>query len=127
MHPHHIDTQSGSRPEEGKTPVLRLVAWETTRNCNLNCVHCRAAATRVPYSGELDTPAALRTLRRIVDTFHDHAEADDAMWRMIELAVDTRDYPRAGDLCDEFVTLFPHSALLGKVRDCRRNIERYIW
>ena len=65
MHPHHIKTQSGSRPEEGKTPVLRLVAWETTRNCNLNCVHCRAAATRGPYSGELDTPAALRLLDQI--------------------------------------------------------------
>jgi MoaA/NifB/PqqE/SkfB family radical SAM enzyme len=65
MHPHHIDTRSGSRPEEGKTPELRLVAWETTRNCNLNCVHCRAAATRGPYSGELDTPAALRLLDQI--------------------------------------------------------------
>ncbi len=23
---------------------LRLVAWEATRECNLNCVHCRARA-----------------------------------------------------------------------------------
>jgi len=65
MDPHSIDTQSGSQPEEGKTPVLRLVAWETTRNCNLNCVHCRAAATRGPYGGELDTPSALRLLDQI--------------------------------------------------------------
>ena len=48
-----------------KQPVLRLVAWETTRNCNLNCMHCRAAATRGPYSGELETPAALRLLDQI--------------------------------------------------------------
>jgi heme b synthase len=41
------------------------VAWETTRNCNLNCIHCRAAATRGPYSGELETAAALRLLDQI--------------------------------------------------------------
>jgi heme b synthase len=33
--------------------TLRMVAWEITRNCNLNCIHCRAAATRGPYKGEL--------------------------------------------------------------------------
>jgi AdoMet-dependent heme synthase len=32
---------------------LRMVAWELTRNCNLNCLHCRAAATKGPYDGEL--------------------------------------------------------------------------
>ncbi|HBA53168.1 MAG TPA: radical SAM/SPASM domain-containing protein, partial [Syntrophorhabdus aromaticivorans] len=32
---------------------LRMVAWELTRNCNLNCIHCRAAASRGPYEGEL--------------------------------------------------------------------------
>ncbi|MFH1528134.1 MAG: radical SAM/SPASM domain-containing protein, partial [Bacteroidota bacterium] len=34
---------------------LRLVAWELTRRCNLNCVHCRAGSERGPYPGELDT------------------------------------------------------------------------
>jgi MoaA/NifB/PqqE/SkfB family radical SAM enzyme len=42
-------------PAHGKGNTLRLVAWETTRNCNLSCVHCRAAATNGPYAGELDT------------------------------------------------------------------------
>lgn len=44
---------------------LRLVAWEITRNCNLACVHCRAAATSGPYTGELDTEAALGLLEQI--------------------------------------------------------------
>jgi heme b synthase len=43
----------------------RLVAWETTRNCNLACVHCRASATCGPYSGELDTRAAFSLLDQI--------------------------------------------------------------
>ncbi|MCX5810187.1 MAG: radical SAM protein [Proteobacteria bacterium] len=34
---------------------LRMVAWELTRNCNLNCIHCRAAATLGPHTGELST------------------------------------------------------------------------
>ncbi len=46
---------------------LRLVAWETTRNCNLSCVHCRAAATCGPYTGELDTETSFRLLDRIAE------------------------------------------------------------
>ncbi len=44
---------------------LRLVAWEITRNCNLNCVHCRAAATMGPYEGELETAACRKLLDEI--------------------------------------------------------------
>jgi heme b synthase len=36
-------------------PELRMIAWELTRSCNLNCLHCRAAAARAPYEGELTT------------------------------------------------------------------------
>jgi len=44
---------------------LRLVAWEITRSCNLNCVHCRAAAERGPYAGELSTARCLKLLEEI--------------------------------------------------------------
>ena len=50
---------------EKKESTLRLVAWETTRNCNLTCVHCRASATKGPYAGELDTQASFRLLDQI--------------------------------------------------------------
>jgi heme b synthase len=53
---------SHGRPQEAR---LRLVAWEITRNCNLSCVHCRAAATHGPYEGELDTAACRRLLDEI--------------------------------------------------------------
>jgi AdoMet-dependent heme synthase len=64
------DLKQTPGPHAGKTPenaVLRLVAWETTRNCNLSCIHCRAAATRGPYTGELDTPACLTLLDQIAE------------------------------------------------------------
>ena len=48
-----------------KRNELRLVAWEMTRSCNLNCVHCRAAAERGPYPGELDTEKCLEILHQI--------------------------------------------------------------
>jgi AdoMet-dependent heme synthase len=32
---------------------LRLVAWETTRRCHLQCQHCRGAARDEKYEGEL--------------------------------------------------------------------------
>ncbi|MBW2093612.1 MAG: heme b synthase [Deltaproteobacteria bacterium] len=50
-----------------KRNQLRLVAWEITRSCNLNCVHCRAAAERGPYPGELSTSRCLTLLEEIRD------------------------------------------------------------
>ncbi len=51
--------------QKSKNANLRLVAWETTRNCNLTCVHCRASATKGPYTGELDTQSAFSLLDQI--------------------------------------------------------------
>lgn len=51
--------------KKDRTPTLRLVAWEITRNCNLACVHCRASATMGPYEGELDTQVCLKLLDQI--------------------------------------------------------------
>ncbi|MBM4329823.1 MAG: heme b synthase [Deltaproteobacteria bacterium] len=45
---------------------LRMVAWEVTRSCNLNCRHCRAAAERGPYPGELSTEESLKLIDEIV-------------------------------------------------------------
>ena len=45
-----------------KVPALRLLAWETTRRCNLACRHCRAAAGSGPYPGELTTGEGLALL-----------------------------------------------------------------
>ena len=70
MHPPehpHASKMAGHGKDKDATPALRLVAWETTRNCNLNCVHCRAAATCGPYSGELDTKAAFTLLDQIAE------------------------------------------------------------
>src|SRR5512139_1550927 len=56
-----------SEEEAPKTaPPLRMIAWEVTRSCNLNCIHCRAAAQRGPYPGELGTEEALRLIDEIV-------------------------------------------------------------
>ncbi len=64
MHQHPPSKITHKAGKEGK-PNLRLVAWEVTRNCNLNCIHCRAAATKGPYQGELDTQAGLKLLDQI--------------------------------------------------------------
>jgi heme b synthase len=67
QHPHPPGNgDHRAEPDTGRhEAALRLVAWETTRNCNLNCIHCRAAATSGPYAGELDTAAAFRLLDQI--------------------------------------------------------------
>jgi len=47
--------------------VPRLIAWELTRSCNLDCVHCRAAASMGPYEGELTTEEIFRILEEITE------------------------------------------------------------
>ena len=62
-HPHG---GGGAKTDPRDTP-LRLVAWETTRNCNLACKHCRASADLGPFDGELDTAASYRLLDQIAE------------------------------------------------------------
>jgi heme b synthase len=63
----HSDAPHAGDPATAARAELRLVAWETTRNCNLACVHCRASATQGPYQGELDTVEAFRLLGQIAE------------------------------------------------------------
>lgn len=70
-HPSHPHTTGNKHPHAhggenaSASNTLRLVAWETTRNCNLSCKHCRASATMGPYEGELDTQASFKLLEQI--------------------------------------------------------------
>ena len=48
-----------------KNDKLRIVAWEVTRSCNLNCVHCRASSRFGPYPQKLDTVKAKEVLDQI--------------------------------------------------------------
>ena len=56
---------STSNEQRATSNSLRLVAWELTRRCNLNCVHCRAGSERGPYPGELDTSQCFELLAQI--------------------------------------------------------------
>ncbi len=62
-------TKQPSHPHKETKPGdnLRLVAWETTRNCNLACVHCRASATMGPYENELNTEESFKLLEQIAE------------------------------------------------------------
>ncbi len=42
-----------------------LIAWEVTRTCNLNCLHCRAGATKEKFEGELTLGEIKKTLKSI--------------------------------------------------------------
>lgn len=53
------------KPNEFDVP--RLVAWELTRGCNLNCVHCRAAASRGPHPGELGRGKCQEVMAQIAE------------------------------------------------------------
>ena len=54
-----------SNEQRATSNSLRLVAWELTRRCNLNCVHCRAGSERGPYPGEFGTAKCLEILGQI--------------------------------------------------------------
>lgn len=43
----------------------RLIALELTRSCNLDCVHCRASASKGSYPNELETQEIFKILEEI--------------------------------------------------------------
>ncbi len=67
MNSEQMENTSHAFRQKPDNAGLRLVAWEITRNCNLNCAHCRAAATNQDYAGELGTPAALQLIDQIAE------------------------------------------------------------
>jgi heme b synthase len=56
-----------SKPATPKAPP-RMIAWEITRQCNLNCAHCRASAEDGLYEGELSTEECHRLIDDIATT-----------------------------------------------------------
>jgi AdoMet-dependent heme synthase len=54
-----------NKPLEHSERSVRMIAWEVTRSCNLNCVHCRAASHCGPYSGELSGKKCLALMDEI--------------------------------------------------------------
>lgn len=63
MQEHHPHQQSDTINKY----MPRLIAWEVTRSCELNCRHCRAAARFGPYKNELTTGEIYRTLENIAN------------------------------------------------------------
>ena len=49
----------------GKKHLPRLIAWETTKRCNLACVHCRASATQEAAPDELTTREGRKLLKNL--------------------------------------------------------------
>ncbi len=43
--------------------IPRLIFWELTKRCNLNCAHCRAEAEDIDYSGEI----GIDGVKKIID------------------------------------------------------------
>src|SRR3972149_5465962 len=59
----HPGGQGGpDKSEMGRKWMPKLIAWELTRSCNLDCIHCRAAARFGPYPNELTTEECFRFL-----------------------------------------------------------------
>jgi len=52
-----------------KQHIPRLIFWELTKKCNLSCLHCRAEAEDIDYSGELSTTQA----RKLIDDISEFA------------------------------------------------------
>src|SRR3989338_3443299 len=67
-HPHEVTGMEIKHGAEKKW-LPKLIAWEVTRSCNLNCIHCRAAARFGPYPNELKTEECLAFLDDVAKAF----------------------------------------------------------
>lgn len=55
----------GSFQDMKQDHVPRLIFWELTKECNLNCIHCRAEAESSSFEGELSLADVLRVIDEI--------------------------------------------------------------
>lgn len=67
-HPHQVPGMEG-KPVAEKKWLPKLIAWEVTRSCNLDCIHCRAAARFGPYPNELKTEECIAFLDDVAKAF----------------------------------------------------------
>jgi len=74
-----------------------------------------------------DPRGAVAALRQLVDAYASHPDADDAMLRMIDIAIEARDYSNADKFCVEFGEKFQDSGLLPAVQERRQRIAKYVW
>ena len=52
---------------ENPQPFPSVIAWETTRRCNLNCKHCRGSARDEDYSSEFTTDECFKVIDNIAE------------------------------------------------------------
>lgn len=50
---------------QSDVPVPRVIAWESTRACNLACRHCRASAQREPAQDQLTTGEVMELIDQV--------------------------------------------------------------
>ncbi len=63
-----IESNSARKKKQKKHQAdLRMIAWEVTRACNLDCAHCRASAVNEPLPEEFSNEEALNLLDQIAD------------------------------------------------------------
>ena len=55
--------EPSNRPHAKYQP--RLIAWEVTKKCPLNCMHCRASAADKEFSGEFTTEECFKVLDNV--------------------------------------------------------------
>ena len=69
-HPHEVPGMKGhDKGALEKKWLPKLIAWEVTRSCNLDCIHCRAAARFGPYPNELNTEECFAFLDDVSKAF----------------------------------------------------------
>ncbi|OGV62122.1 MAG: hypothetical protein A2498_07870 [Lentisphaerae bacterium RIFOXYC12_FULL_60_16] len=74
-----------------------------------------------------ESRAALADLRRILDDYPSHPDADNALFEMIRIAENQRDYPETDRLCREFQQRFPGSEFARNIRDTLARVRRFVW
>jgi tetratricopeptide (TPR) repeat protein len=74
-----------------------------------------------------DPRQAMSLLRRILNEYPSHPDADNALFNKIEMARKIRDFPKADSLCREFLERFPRSDLAERVKHIRKEIASFVW
>jgi len=66
----HLPAMHDANPTAARTPIPKVIAWEVTRRCALQCQHCRGAARNEDYQGEFTTEEC----RQVIDSIASFAK-----------------------------------------------------
>jgi len=111
-------------PEALKEYSLQVQNYPMETNYAVQALMASAEVKR-KYMQDYDD--AINTLRQVLTDYKNSNQADDALYKMIQISLESKNYHIANNFCDEFIKTFPTSEFIPKIKQIKKEISRFVW